>query len=114
MKDWIGFIRTVKLDWEVKAVHNRLYFCEGDDMTDEVILERYRELAAAAILQGINDYLDHNSKETEEGLKRWIDESSLFDYLGLSRDYVYKQVLKLKKEGVCNLKGVKRYGKKDI
>lgn len=79
-------------------------------MTDEVILERYRELAAAAILQGINDFLDYESEETEEELKRWMYESSLFDYLGLNREYIFKQVCKLKKEKKKNLKGVKRYG----
>lgn len=83
-------------------------------MTDEVILLRYRELAAAAILQGINDFLDNRSKETEEELKRWMEESSLFDYLGLSRDYIFNQVCNLKRQKKRNLKGVKRYGKKDI
>lgn len=83
-------------------------------MTDDVILERYRELAAAAILQGINDYLNYESEETEEELKQWMDESNLFDYLGINRDYVYRQVLKLKKQGVHNLKGVKKYGQKEF
>lgn len=82
-------------------------------MTDDVILERYRELAASAILQGINDYLNHD-EETEKELKKWMSESSLFDYLGINRDYVYRQVLKLKKEGVKNLKGFRNYGKKEF
>ena len=65
---------------------------------DEVIYERYRELACAVIAQGINDWL-HDDNATEYALYKFFKNCIFFDYLDLDREYFYAQVVKLKKKG---------------
>lgn len=76
---------------------------------DNVIINKYRELACASIVQGIEDWLN-NDEASEYDLYEWLQECSWFDYLKIDRDYVYVKVLRLKGKGVKKLKGVK-YGK---
>ena len=80
-------------------------------MNEELIHERYRELACAAIAQGVNDWLRVETS-TEYGLYKWIQETDYFDYLGIDRDYFYVKVLKLREKKVRSI-NLSRYGKKD-
>ena len=68
-----------------------------DDM-EEVIYERYKELACAIIAQGINDWLK-KPDATEYSLYKFINNCTMFNYLDLDREYVFTQVLKLKEKG---------------
>lgn len=76
---------------------------------DNVIIKRYRELACASIVQGINDWLS-DKKATEQELYDWIMDCNWFDYLDLDREYFYVRILRMKRQGVKALKGL-RYGK---
>ena len=76
---------------------------------DDVIINKYRELAWASIVQGINDWLS-DKKATEQELYDWLMECDWFDYLNLDREYFYVRILRMKRQGVKALKGLK-YGK---
>lgn len=76
---------------------------------DDVIINKYRELACASIVQGINDWLS-DKKATEQELYDWLMECDWFDYLNLDREYFYVRILRMKRQGVKALKGLK-YGK---
>ena len=79
-------------------------------MKQTLIHEKYRYLAAAAIEQGINDFL--SGIDDEEKFDRWTSESVIFDYLGLDRVWIVSKVKDLKRCGVKHIEGVKEYGKK--
>lgn len=74
--------------------------------------EKYREIACEAIKQGIEDYL--TGRDSEDELRSWIDESSLFDYLGLNREWFINKAIELRSKNVKSIKNVCRrgYGKK--
>lgn len=76
---------------------------------DNVLSERYRELACASIEQGINDWLGNKLADDYE-LYKWLQDCIWFDYLGLDREYFYVKVLKMKKKGYKKLRRNK-YGK---
>lgn len=64
-------------------------------MTDRIIHERYRELAASAIKRGVFDWLGKPGA-TDYELYSWIQNCDLFDYLGIDREYFYVKVLRLR------------------
>ena len=66
-------------------------------MTDRIIHERYRELAARVIRQGVFDWLGKPSA-TDYELYSWIQNCDLFDYLGIDKEYFYVKVLRLRDE----------------
>lgn len=74
------------------------------------IHERYRELACAAIEQGINDYLCGRDEEWQ--LEEWVGESVMFDYLDLDRVWILERVKYLKRCGVKSIGGIKSYGRR--
>ena len=76
---------------------------------EDVITEKYRELACASIAQGINDWLQ-DKKASDYDLYKWLYECTWFDYLDLDREYFYVRVIRLKRQGVKTLRGLK-YGK---
>lgn len=76
---------------------------------DNVLSERYRELACACIEQGINDWLGNKLADDYE-LYKWLQDCTWFDYLGLDREYFYVKVLKMKRKGIKKLRRNK-YGK---
>lgn len=76
---------------------------------DDVIINKYRELACASIVQGINDWLS-DKKATEQELYDWLMECDWFDYLDLDREYFFVRILRMKRQGVKAIKGLK-YGK---
>ena len=79
-------------------------------MIDKVIHQRYRGLAAAAIMQGVNDWLQ-DKKASAYSLYRWIEECDYFDYLGIDREYFYVKVLNMKKNKVRRV-NIRNNGKK--
>lgn len=80
--------------------------------TSELVHEKYRELAVASIVQGINDWLE-SKYDTEQDLYRWLENCSWFDLLELDREYFYVKILKLKEKGVKKITMGERYGKKN-
>ena len=76
---------------------------------DDVIHERYRELACASIVAGINEWLQ-DDEASDYKLYKWLNECTWFDYLELDREYFYVKILKLKRKGIRSIKWVK-YGK---
>lgn len=76
---------------------------------DDVIIKKYRELACASIVQGINDWLQ-DKESTDYELYKWLNDCTWFDYLNLDREYFYVRIIRLKRQGVKALKGLK-YGK---
>ena len=78
-------------------------------MEDEVIHQRYRELACAVIAQGISDWLKEPVRR-DYSLYRWMNKCPWFDYLGLDREYVYAKALKLREKGVRSV-SFHNYGK---
>ena len=80
------------------------------NMEDDVIHERYRELACASIEQGINDYLD--GTDTIWEFEKWVNESVMFDYLDLDRVWILERVKYLKRCGVRKIGGTREYGKR--
>lgn len=76
---------------------------------DEVIMERYRELACASILQGINDWLQ-DEDASDYQLYKWLNDCTWFDYLELDREYFYVKILKLREQGIKYIRSA-RYGK---
>lgn len=79
-------------------------------MKQTLIHEKYRYLAAAAIEQGINDFL--SGRDDEEKFDRWTSQSVIFDYLGLDRVWIVSKVKDLKRCGVKHIEGVREYGKR--
>lgn len=78
-------------------------------MTDNLILQRYRELAVMSIVEGINEYL--GDKDYPNKLLRiWIDECSYFDYLEIDKEWTYHRLLALKRAGYKKLEGFHTYG----
>lgn len=68
-------------------------------MTDNIIHERYRELATASITQGVNDWLGNKEADDYE-LYKWLQDCEWFDYLGLDREYFFVRILDLRRRGV--------------
>ena len=79
-------------------------------MKEDIIHERYRELACASIQQGINDWL--RSNKSPYVLYKWLNECDWFDFLNLDREYFYVKVLELKEKGITSVNMGSRYGKK--
>lgn len=81
-------------------------------MEDNLIHERYRQLACASILQAVEDFL--KDKHSDEHIfYTWCNNCSYFDYLGLDREYFYVKVLKMKEKGIKKVRKF-TYGKKEI
>ena len=78
---------------------------------EDTIHTRYRELACASIVQGVNDWLE-NKYSDDYDLYMWIENCSWFDYLGLDREYFFVKVLELKEKGIRKVR-FGDYGKKD-
>lgn len=78
-------------------------------MEDDIIHEKYRELACAVIHQAVRDYLDDKTENADYKLYSWIMSSSYFDYLDIDREYFYIKALHLK-EGKKKTRGVHIYG----
>lgn len=76
-------------------------------MTDNVIHERYRQLAFAIIIQRVNDFL--NDKVTEDDFFRWCTSCIYFAYLSVDGERLFLKVIKLKNKGVKNVRS--EYGK---
>lgn len=75
---------------------------------DKLRADRYRELACASIIQGVNDWLEKKEADDYE-LYKWIQDCTWFDYLNLDREYFFIRILKLKEKGVKKLRS-KRNG----
>lgn len=68
---------------------------------DNVIYNRYRELACTSIFYAINEYLGAENNDTEDDLFiKWVYDCEWFDLLPLNRELVIKGVMNLKREGV--------------
>ena len=78
-------------------------------MDDELIQQRYRELACAVIAQGISDWL-REPRTTDYSLYKWMNNCPWFDFLNLDREYFYAKVLKLREKGVRSI-SFYNYGK---
>lgn len=65
-------------------------------MEDDLIHERYKELACAIVEQGINDWLRTGTDKYQ--LYYFLMHCPWIDYLKIDREYLYVKVLKLKKE----------------
>lgn len=76
---------------------------------DDVIMDRYKELACASIIQGINDWLQ-DKESTDYDLYKWLNDCTWFDYLNLDREYFYVRIIRLKRQGVKYIRS-SRYGK---
>lgn len=63
----------------------------------------YREIACEAIKQGLNDFLSGIDDEKE--LRNWIEESTLFDYLDLDRQWFIDKIIQMKNDGVKTIYG---------
>lgn len=75
---------------------------------EELIFERYRELAVHIIQRQIIDYLG-SKKITDYGFRRWLNNCTYIDYLGYDREWIYERVTEMKRNGE-KLKGVHLYG----
>lgn len=75
-------------------------------MEDELIYEKYHEIACAAIKQAVDDYARHNLMDDYEFYK-WCMQCGYFELLDIDRERFYAKALKLKHE-----KGKKKHGKK--
>lgn len=71
-------------------------------LEDELIHEKYRELACSIILQTAEDFLNDGFVD-EFHFYKWLNDCSYFDYLDLDREYFYVKVLNLKKKGIKKL-----------
>lgn len=71
---------------------------------DNVIYNRYRELACTSIFYAINEYLKAENNDTEDDLFiKWVYDCEWFDLLPLNRELVIKGVMNLKREGVKSI-----------
>lgn len=77
-------------------------------MADKVIHDCYRQLAAASIIQGVNDYLG-DKKMDDYALYSWIQECDYFDHLGIDRDYFYVKVINMRRKGI---RKISNYGER--
>lgn len=78
-------------------------------MKEDLIHARYKELAASAIIYGINEYLQGDY--TVDYLKEWLEECTLLDYLNVDRDALFERVQYMKRRGIKYVKGIRDYGK---
>lgn len=80
-------------------------------MEDDVILQRYKELACEAVRKGVNDYL-YDKEMSDYAFYTWIQNCMWFDYLDIDRDYFYVKALRLKENKVKKTKRSVSYAKK--
>lgn len=81
-------------------------------MTDNVIHERYRELACSIIKAEAIRFINAPNY-TDYSFYKWLNECVYFDYLGIDREYFYVKTLKKKAaKGKGDLKVRKKYAKK--
>lgn len=78
-------------------------------MTDNLILQRYRDLAVMIIVNAINDYLS-DKEYSAKLLKSWMDNCTYIDYLGIDREWMFMRVVALKRAGYKKLEGFHTYG----
>lgn len=68
---------------------------------DNVIYERYRELACTSIAFAINEYLAEPKTELSDAkFIHWVYECEWFDLLPINRELVIRKVTELKKIGL--------------
>lgn len=72
-------------------------------LEDELIHEKYKELACAVIQQVVEDFLK-DYKMDNYAFYKWCMECDYFDYLDLDREYFYVKVLKLKEKGITSVR----------
>ena len=76
-------------------------------MKEDIIYVRYKELAASAIIYGINEYLQGDY--SAEYLKNWLEECTLLDYLNVNREALFERVWYMKRKGIKYVKGIRDY-----
>lgn len=75
-------------------------------MEDNLIHEKYRQLAYAIITQSVDDFLSQYKHIDDYDFYRWCTECVYFDYLNIDREHFYLKVLKLKERGVKKVGGI--------
>lgn len=76
-------------------------------MEDNIIYDKYKELAIASIRQALEDFLEgkreFKGKELIEQIQifvSWVLYCEYFDLMNINRELFIKKSLKLKKEGI--------------
>lgn len=83
-------------------------------MKNDVIADRYKELACASIIVAVNDFLEDEQNETNDNLFiNWVYKCLWFDLLPLNRELFIRRVFSLRDRGIKHVNYLNNKGYKD-